>query len=394
MNLVGYFWITLCAFALVRVCVCVTYWPDLTVHNVTCVGLIQIYAISFMLCCWPWLCLHLQFPIHMTGQWGNILAGRTIRLAGPSSAQLCSVWFNSVVLMWPCEKSPTTFLVSAGDPFLDLPLAPEKLEALISLGTGVQGFLFALAAFQAYQRPRLPLLSLPAWPLEPGSPPAFKIITLGVIRACATFCMLPPTPPRHQPSACMLILWQSSETPQDLPCLFALAGEPKLAVNWGDPNISIADRARVVLCESQHADCSSLLVWIIGELFSCPCPHLAPCLCEFRCVMTWLLPLINDMWRSIHGRGAEFWSSSCEIEMLLSACTRVPQTYSKYILFKKQICLKLTVLDLNFQAAKHTPEWKKRFNHAKPQFQEAFFFSGRLTHFSWNGFLELFSGLI
>lgn len=35
----------------------------------------------------------------------------------------------------------------------DLALAPEKLEALISLDTGVWAFLFALATFLTYQSP-------------------------------------------------------------------------------------------------------------------------------------------------------------------------------------------------------------------------------------------------
>lgn len=62
-------------------------------------------------------------------------------------------------------KSPTMSLMCRLNPsFSDLPLAPEKLEALISLDTRVQGFLFALAAFLTYQSPLPILFSLCYWP--------------------------------------------------------------------------------------------------------------------------------------------------------------------------------------------------------------------------------------
>lgn len=74
----------------------------------------------------------------------------------------------------------------------DLPLAPEKLEALISLDTGVWGFLFALAAFLTYQSPPCLLCFLcPAAPTLKLYP---KTVTVAAVNEVINTCiMVPPS---------------------------------------------------------------------------------------------------------------------------------------------------------------------------------------------------------
>lgn len=90
-------------------------------------------------------------------------------LADLSSAQV-QLKFGPAV---ECEEEENLSTISLVDwvSLSDLPLAPEKLEALILLETGVWGFLFALAAFLTYQSPRL----LSVFSARPAITPQFPL---------------------------------------------------------------------------------------------------------------------------------------------------------------------------------------------------------------------------
>lgn len=109
----------------------------------------------------------------------------------------------------PADLSSGSAQIQSGCSFVDwvsdLPFAPEKLEALISLDTGVWGFLFALATFLTYQSPPTPLLacsllSLPVQTLQSVQPSHREQVTVAVVKVIntcvkSTWCHLHPLYP-------------------------------------------------------------------------------------------------------------------------------------------------------------------------------------------------------
>ena len=270
----------------------------LLVDYVHCVGVIQVYAPSSMfLCHEPCLCLPSSSPIHSTGLRANMphAGWRAGRAGRQISDQLGS---NSVQLVGVKKKTSHKSISSADWVSLsDLPLAPEKLEALISLDTGLWGFLFALAAFLTYQSPPpLPVLCFlcPGWPPQSSSP--LQTVTVAVGNVVIDTCMVTPI-------CCVFI-----SRPKDRH--FVLNGQGT-GLNW------------------MWMDCSP--VGVFGSLLCFPSPLQVSSLvmlplCEFRCVITWLLPLIhwhvegNSRKRSRKGftgwklqnQGASLYQCCCE----------------------------------------------------------------------------------
>lgn len=143
------------------------------------------------------MCLPSQLPIHTAGLRANVPARRASR-----PADLGLLRFKLSSNSGPCSRRKKK-QISCNQSHLSIelflsdlpPLRRKKLEALISLDTGVWGFLFALAAFLAYQSPPCLLSAFSARPPPQSSFPP-KTVTVaaanGVIntRVQTTRCHL------------------------------------------------------------------------------------------------------------------------------------------------------------------------------------------------------------
>lgn len=293
-----------------------------------------------MFLCQPCPCLPSQLPIH--------------RSSGPADLGSAQVQLKfSPAAHREKEKishNRTHLLI---EPLcLICPLAPEKLEALISLDTGVWGFLFALAAFLTYQSPPLPALCFlcPAAPTVQLSPKTVTVAAVNGINTCIkTTCCHP--------------LWLSPSLA--FSCVGLSVWLLELTFSCDDLNIGTTSR----WCRDYFFSWITTAC-LLGSLAHCsafPAPSRFPIcscsLCEFRCVMTWLLPLISDMWRGIYRSGVErlYW-----LEMLVSVCrTPLQICYSKHLFLRK--------LELSFHVL---------LVMLKPQLQLLLFPGAHLTHFT------------